>query len=198
MDLALTITNNKIESTLYEKEQNLYLYIPPTSAHPKGMLSGLIHGNILRIHRLCSNTNDIHRKTLAFYKRLTRRGYHQSILNPIFNRATQNAINYTTHRKTNTNNANNQTTRDPSQTIFFHLPYHPQDPPARDIQQIWRETIAEPPGHPPITEMTNNEGAKIPTQKLTVAHSRHPNLRNLFSIRKISTRGQEVSKYINE
>jgi len=35
MDLTLSIANNRIESSLHEKPQNLYLYIPPHSCHPK-------------------------------------------------------------------------------------------------------------------------------------------------------------------
>jgi len=198
MDLTLTITNNKVESTLYKKEQSLYLYIPPTSAHPKGMLSRFIHGNILHIHRLCSKTNDIHRKILDFHKCLTQRGYNQSLINPIFERATQNAITYISHRKTNNNNARIRKTIDNNQTLFFHLPYHPQDPPAQVIQCTWLETIAGPPGQAPITEMENIEGDKIPIKKLTITYIRHPNLRNLFSIRKISTRGRDVSTYITD
>jgi hypothetical protein len=60
MDLTVTITSpGHISTTLYEKPQNLYLYIPPHSAHPSGALSGLIHGNILQIHHLCSSPEDI-------------------------------------------------------------------------------------------------------------------------------------------
>jgi hypothetical protein len=69
MDLTLAITADKIHSTLFERELNLYLYIPPHSSHPKGMMSGLIHGNVLRIHCLCSNPQDITIKTRDFFNR---------------------------------------------------------------------------------------------------------------------------------
>jgi hypothetical protein len=60
MDLALTLTpTGKIDTNLFEKSQNLYLYIPPGSAHPKGMIKGLIFGNTLRIMHLCSHEGDI-------------------------------------------------------------------------------------------------------------------------------------------
>eukprot|EP00804_Cyclotella_cryptica_P027010 CCRYP_016662-RA/>CCRYP_016662-RA protein AED:0.29 eAED:0.29 QI:0/-1/0/1/-1/1/1/0/212 len=60
MDLALTLTpTGKIDTNLFEKSQNLYLYIPPGSAHPKGMIKGLICGNTLRIMRLCSHEYNI-------------------------------------------------------------------------------------------------------------------------------------------
>jgi len=80
MDQTLTITAGKIHSTLFEKELNLYLYIPPHSSHPKGMLSGLINGNVLQIYRLCSNPQDITIKTHDFFNRLQARGYTASQL----------------------------------------------------------------------------------------------------------------------
>ena len=54
VDLTLTICNGRIETTLFEKELNLYLYLLPHSAHPTGVLKGLIAGMILRIIRLTS------------------------------------------------------------------------------------------------------------------------------------------------
>jgi hypothetical protein len=43
MDLTETITTKKgIKTTLFERPHNIYLYIPPYSAHPKGTLTCLI------------------------------------------------------------------------------------------------------------------------------------------------------------
>ena len=55
MDVTISINDNKLSTTIYEKPQNLYLYIPPSSAHPKGILRGLITGSILRYYRLCTH-----------------------------------------------------------------------------------------------------------------------------------------------
>ena len=53
MDMrTLTIVNGKIVTGLYEKALNLYLYIPPHSAHPPGVLTGLVLGNAHRIYTL--------------------------------------------------------------------------------------------------------------------------------------------------
>ena len=87
MGLTLSITNDKIETSLYEKPQDLYLYIPPHSCHPKNMISGLICGNILRFHRLCSSLPDIRDKTSAFCQCLLDCGYNPDTIDPIITMA---------------------------------------------------------------------------------------------------------------
>ena len=50
MDMTISINNsNKIETTLFEKRLNLHLYIPPHSAHPPGLLPGIVYGTLFRI-----------------------------------------------------------------------------------------------------------------------------------------------------
>ena len=62
MDMTIAIREDWIVTSLYEKAMNLYLYIPPHSAHPPGVLTGLVSGNILRIHSLCSEQDYINRR----------------------------------------------------------------------------------------------------------------------------------------
>ena len=54
MDLTISIVDGRLNTIIYKKYQNLYLYIPPSSSHPKGVLTGLIFGQVLWIRRLCS------------------------------------------------------------------------------------------------------------------------------------------------
>ena len=58
LDITVTIEHDNIQTTLFEKSLNLYLYIPPHSAHPPGVLAGLVIGNCHRIFTLCSDDND--------------------------------------------------------------------------------------------------------------------------------------------
>ena len=44
---------------MYSKPLALYLYLPPHSCHAPGVLTGLVFGMILRIHRLCSKEEDV-------------------------------------------------------------------------------------------------------------------------------------------
>ena len=84
MDMTIPIGEGRIVTSLYEKAMNLYLYIPTHSAHFQGVLTGLVSGNILQIHSLCSEQDDINLRTKQFYDRLLVRGYQQNLLIPAF------------------------------------------------------------------------------------------------------------------
>ena len=196
MDLALTVTNGAIHSTLFEKPQNLYLYLPPHSSHPKGPLQSLILGNVLRIHRLCSSPQEVRKHTRAFFRRLVNRGHNTTTLTPLFHKATHNALAFMS-RSNDDQDLRHRSKQDKlDSTIFLHLQYHPQDPTARELQHIWHETVATPPNEIPLHNLTNIDGIQIPIQSLTIAYSRPPNLRNQFSVRNIENRGRAVSSYL--
>ena len=66
MDLTISIHQGKITTSLFEKPLNLHLYIPPHSAHPPGLLPGIVHSTIFRIFTLCSDPNDQFLRTKVF------------------------------------------------------------------------------------------------------------------------------------
>ena len=85
IDLKLTLlASGKIETNLFEKSQNHYLYIPPGSAHPKSMIKGLILGNTLCIIHLCLGQADATIHLLNFKNQLIARGYTSAVLAPLF------------------------------------------------------------------------------------------------------------------
>ena len=45
--------SNRITTNLFEKQLNIYLYIPPHLAHPPRFINGIIYGQIHRITALC-------------------------------------------------------------------------------------------------------------------------------------------------
>ena len=67
MDITISINNsNKIETTLFEKRLNLHLYILPHSAHPPGLLPGIVYGTLFQIFTSCSTEEDTIQRTKFF------------------------------------------------------------------------------------------------------------------------------------
>ncbi len=91
MNLRLKIEGRKIVTTLYAKPMALHLYLPPHSCHAPGVLPGLVFGNILRIHQLCSDARDVMKEIKLFLHRLLDQGYQLDKLTSLFQKAMDNA-----------------------------------------------------------------------------------------------------------
>eukprot|EP00957_Ditylum_brightwellii_P113594 8660447-Ditylum_brightwellii.AAC.1 len=88
MDLRISITSeNKLSTILYEKPLNMYLYIPPYSAHPLGVLTGMIYRQLHKITSLCSDPTDRKLKVNLFLNCLIDSVYKNDKLLPIFEKA---------------------------------------------------------------------------------------------------------------
>ena len=159
LDLTISINKeNRIHTTLYEKDLNLHLYLPPHSAHPPGVLLGLIHGNVRRIYKLCSDPTDRETRTKEMFQHLLARGYKAPHIRPIFNKAIQKS------QELDAPPAPVLDDDQPKNLVFFHLRYHPDGPKSSDIQQIWRETVSHPPYETPLEELQNYTSSLLAPQ----------------------------------
>jgi hypothetical protein len=70
---------------------NLYLYLLPRSAHPPGVLNGLIMGMTKRIYALTTKLDDQAQSLRLLFLRLCNRGYDQATLQPLFEIAIKKA-----------------------------------------------------------------------------------------------------------
>ena len=120
MDLTISISKGQISTSLYEKPLNLHLYIPPHSAHPPGLLPGIVHSTLFRIYTLCSDNDDKLTRTKVFFKRLVARGYKSDQIKPLFYKAITRAKLYS--------GPIDRTANDDT-SVILHLPFHPNDPP---------------------------------------------------------------------
>jgi hypothetical protein len=195
MDIEMELqSDGNISFTLYEKPLNLYLYIPPDSAHPPGMLPGLVFGNVLRIFQLCSYPDDKKRRLCTFFRRLRARGYSENALLPIFQKAVDNANTYLQQSASMHAAKALQKEESNKNRIFLHLQYHPQDPESSKVQRMFQKHVMRPPNELPLNQVTNDCGFKVPVDQLTIAYHRAPNFGNLFSLRKIHKhKGPNVS-----
>ena len=193
LDMELYISNRKIQTRLYEKVLNLYLYISPFSAHPPGVLSGLVIGNVLRIYHLCSEPDQRKSYYQMFYQRLRARGYLPSHLNDLFQRAFSLAQSKPMPSTRNKQRERNRTqainnsfnvNKSEDNTAILHIPYHPKSPSSSQIQKLFREQFME------------QDKTVAGLAKLTIAYSRPRNLGEMLSYRRIENfDGPPVSSY---
>jgi hypothetical protein len=180
LDLTITILpNGRIDSCLFEKALNLYLYLPPHSNHPPGMARGLIRGMFHRINRLTTDPTKRDSQTRAFFRRLRVRGYDREFLLPLF------APTASAARSTGT----------ATRQLFLHVPFHACATPSRDLQRVFRHTILSPTGLPPLAEVRNHRNRPFGPARLTVAYHRSRNLGNVLSPRRLPP-GIPVSSYL--
>jgi len=70
--------------TLFQKECNKYLYIPPFSFHPAPIFRGFITSELQRFRLHCTSDSDFDINQKKFYSHLINRGYSTSFLDNIF------------------------------------------------------------------------------------------------------------------
>jgi hypothetical protein len=192
LDLTLSINHGRVESTLYEKALNLYLYLPPHSAHAPGVLKGLIAGMLLRIIRLTSEPSTRKAHVQRFFDRLVARGYLATRIKPIFDKCFRKLAAPPVSTPT-------QPAEKPN-PVFLHLQYHPLDPPSSTIQKLFEKHIlkssSKNPYQPPLAQMKNCDGVATGINRMIVAYHRPPNLGNLLAPRRFDSRpGLSVSEH---
>ena len=151
--MPIAIRGDRIVTLLYEKAMNLYLHTPPHSAHPPGVLTGLVSGNILKINSLCSKQDDINRRMKELYTRLLVHGYHRDFLIPEFTKGITGArafIKFGLVRR-----CAPEQNKDTQVCVLFHLTYHPRDPTSKYLHRQWLQHLLHPPWEPPFWRLNN-------------------------------------------
>ena len=179
MDMTIsTNKSNNIETALFEKRHNLHLYIPPLSAHPPGLLPGIVYGTLFRIFTLCSDNEDKLQRT-NFFKRLIARGYKGNEIRPLFHKAIMRAKAYS---------GPTQAEDDDHNSVILHLLFHPNDPASSRIQAAWRTHVAKPQWKLPLEHMKNPKTKeKCNIKRMIIAYKRPMNHGNLLSHRDLAT-----------
>jgi hypothetical protein len=178
--MTISIQNRTISTKTYQKEGNPYLYINPNSAHPLGMIKGVI-GTNKRYFEQNSNKTDFISITKLFFQRLVARGWDPSIEKPIFISAF-NKIKTTSTTET-TKNSPSSTGR---RQLYIHFIYHPLDIPRSQIRKIYEDEIQGT-----IMQEINSDA------KLAICYSRPRNIQDVLAKAALfEPEGKEVSKYI--
>ena len=196
LDLHLYIADdNRVHTKLHEKVLNLYLYIPPHSCHPPGVLKGLIFGAFHRVFTLTSQSEERKRVLSNLLRRLCRCGYRRDKLLPLFHTAYARYNNVTT----TTQCPPTAPTEPTGQHVILHMPYHPLNPSSALLQQTYQHTIIQPPNDRHVSSILNHTDAPFSVNRMIVAYHRPPNIKNLVFPRRLRVvPGQEVSTVISQ
>jgi len=121
LDLTIQIIDHKIHMSTLQHDLNLYLYIPPTSAHPTTCFKGLIIGELLRYWNQNSSQNDFITITNKFISCLLQRGHLLKDLIPKLRVAVATIDNITHNTQEHTNH------NKPDESLYIHWQFHPKD-----------------------------------------------------------------------
>ena len=148
MDMTIAIRKDRIITSISEKAMNLYLYIPSHSAHPLGVITGLVSGNILRIHSLCSKEDDINRRMKEFYARLLVCRYQRDLLIPEFTKGITGACAFI--KRGSVQLCVSEQDKDTQGRAFFHLTYNMREQTSKNLHRQWRQHLIHPTWKPPM------------------------------------------------
>jgi hypothetical protein len=162
LDLRISIGPKRhLTFQTYQKPMNLYLYIPPGSAHPEKMLRSLIFGRLRAYWLQNTHPSDFYAMAVLLARRLMARGYSFPALKPLFEEASVRLQTQLSQRRAIPRQPPDP--NDPAKkAIIFHLEYHPRGIQRSQVRQVYSDTLA------PF----------LPDRKLILAVSRPRNLRD--------------------
>ena len=75
LDVKVRLNNGILETDLYTKPTDAFLYLNSSSNHPKHVKSNIPKGQFIRIRRICSATEDFHKNCRTLSSFFEKRGY---------------------------------------------------------------------------------------------------------------------------
>jgi hypothetical protein len=118
LDIIVSIKNNKIHTSVYQKQLNTYAYLPFHSYHTTAQKRGFIKGEAIRYARICTNESDFKLMVRLFTLRLQRRGYPLSFIYKALGQVQhKDRHKYTVKNKSNNNNK--------AIPLLFKIEYNP-------------------------------------------------------------------------
>lgn len=182
MDLTISINSSLyIQTKTYQKPMNLYQYIPPTSAHPRNMMKGIVYGLLRQYKRQNTLNSDYINQAKLLFKRHVARGWNKADMKQYILdadaklSATTQLQSTATERTTPPNNKSR---------VFLHWQYHPNDIPRNVLRSLYDKYCKE------------HFEKLLGITQFTIAYSRPPNIRSEVTKAKLhQAPGEEASKY---
>ena len=185
LDLTISLKHGKILTRTFQKSMNLYLYIPPISAHPTSCFKGLIVGNFLRFRKQNDDKNFC---TLIrnFANHLLARGHTIKAIKSFFRHAAATTDKsqlqkIQQHPTTLPDEENSPVAATiATRSLYLHWKYHPEGIQRETLRAIYNTTLKD----------------CNPFQGMTIAMARPKNLRDLLTRTTLNEpEGKRASNY---
>jgi len=133
LDITITIKDKQLTTVTNQKLLNLYLYIPPLSAHSSSCFKGLKTGELYRYWWQNTKEKDFIVITTNFILQLINRGHKLNNIFLLLQTAASNidSLNIKTSQQKPMDD----------ETLYIHWRHHPSNIPKRKIRQIYDQTL---------------------------------------------------------
>ena len=182
LDLTISISpDGRLTTKTFQKAMNLYQYIPPHSAHPPGMMKGIVYGLLRNYYSQNSNESDYIHMAVLLLRRLVARGWDRTYIKSLIQSADSRLRSAEAQLSTTPNDRRPLTNKE---RLFLHYEYHPCGMPRGEIRQIYQSTCGD------LLE------SRLGIKQMTVAYSRPKNVRDVLVRAKLhQAPGREASTY---
>jgi hypothetical protein len=170
LDMTICLQDGHLSTKLFEKPENIYAYLPPFTCHPPGIINGLITGEVTRALQLTSTPTNLKASFKKLFARICAQGHNPN--------KTQLRINAAILKFRVPKYIDVGAPKD--KKVFFHIHFHPQDPPRSILQQLFKTHILHPLNKPVLQHLQNQSRRYIETDHLVVAYHHQHNLKNLL------------------
>ena len=197
LDITISVdVNGNLWTKTFQKPMNLFLYIPPHSAHPPGLMKSLIYGLLKTYYLQNSRSSDFLNMVKLLFLRLQHRGHKSADIRPLFIEAVRDLENYNDPMVDKKKKAIVKDSND--NRLFFHIPFHPRDISRAQIRNLYERICEKESKLGNLQDMLNEEtGNHMKIKQLTVAYSRPKNLRDyLCPSALFETTDINVSRYV--
>ena len=169
LDLTVTLDENGTVTTkTFQKDVNTYLYRTPNSCEPPTHLKSFIYGAIHRFYWQNTFQKDFLQMIQLLLNRLEDRGHLHRALAPLFTEALEKVVNSKLpDPHPGTNNKKQKLKATSNDSLFLHLPYHPNNPTKPELRHI-------------IKDFKNDlDKYGLPLERIIIAYSKAPNIGDL-------------------
>ena len=86
LDLQISVSSNKLMTTVYSKPTDSHFYLHSTSCHKPSSMNGIPKGVTLRLRKICSTTQEYQSKAKEYSSYLVARGHNPKTVKSTFDK----------------------------------------------------------------------------------------------------------------